>query len=119
MAAVTRRSLGAMTEKTPEHNKREAPISYRPPQALRDEFHVRVKRSGLSTSGFITTQIFNGAAPRQSRRPAPEAQELVRILTILAAVTDDIKDGTADSPETFDKLAVARNTVMDILGRLP
>ena len=108
-----------MAAKRPGHNKREAPISYRPPKALRDEFYVRVQRSGLSTSGFITEQVFGGAAPRQTRRPAPETQELVRLLTILAAVTDDIKGGTADSPETFDKLAVARNTVMDILGRLP
>jgi len=44
-----------MTDKN--RKKREAPISYRPPAALREEFFARVEKSGLSASGFITKSI--------------------------------------------------------------
>ena len=54
------------------NRKREAPISYRPPKGLREEFHARVEKSGLSTSAFITKAVFATDPPRQSRRPAKD-----------------------------------------------
>ena len=70
--------LGAMSKKTGK--KREAPISYRPPAALREEFHSRVEKSGLSASAFITKSVFGNDAPRQSRRPATGG-EIARAIT--------------------------------------
>jgi hypothetical protein len=57
-----------MTEKTDQ--KRDAPVSYRPPADLRDEFRRRVETSGLSANAYITRAIFNAAIPRATRRPA-------------------------------------------------
>lgn len=66
--------------------KREAPISYRPPARLRDEFHARVEKSGLSVSGFITKSVFGEGAPRTTRRPPLEQQTLARLLAEAARI---------------------------------
>ena len=60
--------------------KRDAPLSWRPPKALREEFHARVEKSGLSASAFITKAIFAHEPPRQSRRPPVEKELLARLL---------------------------------------
>lgn len=65
-----------MTEK----KNREAPISYRPPEILREEFRARVEKSGLSVNAFITQAIFASPPPKQSRRPAVATQDLARLL---------------------------------------
>src|SRR5271170_6925036 len=71
-------------------NKREAPISYRPPKELRAEFERRVNASGLSTSAFITKSVFGADPPRQSRRPSIEHQAVAQILGELARVRDQL-----------------------------
>jgi hypothetical protein len=69
-------------------DKREAPISYRPPRELRAEFERRVLASGLSVSAFIT-KSWSGAAPsRQSRRPTVDHEAVAKILAGLAQVRD-------------------------------
>ncbi len=103
------------TGKTPK--KRAAPISYRPPVALRDEFYERVVRSGLSVSAFITRSIFQRDPPRSIRRASPQERDLVRVLAQLAAITDAIKSGHADTPETHARLLEARTILMAMMGR--
>ena len=71
-----------------DDNKREAPISYRPPKELRAEFERRVNASGLSTSAFITKAWSGADPPRQSRRPSIEHQTVAQILGELARVRD-------------------------------
>lgn len=76
-----------MTEK----KNRESPISYRPPQALRDEFRARVEKSGLSVSAFITQAIFDAPPPRQARRPVPGQGDIARLLAETALVGDQLR----------------------------
>ncbi len=44
---------------TKKSDRRPAPISFRPPEKLRDEFYARAKNSGLSLNAFITQCIFD------------------------------------------------------------
>ena len=73
-----------------QDKKRKAPISYRPPEELREEFERRVNASGLSTSAFITKSVFGADPPRQSRRPSIEHQAVAQILGELARVRDQL-----------------------------
>lgn len=95
-------AAGATTEDkdVPETTgkKREPPISYRPPVALRAEFDRRVERSGLSISAFITKAVFAADPPRQSRRPAASQEEIARLLGQAAAIR-----------EALDQLAAGRH----------
>lgn len=50
---------------TEQGAKRPAPVSYRPPERLRDEFYVRAQNSGLSLNAFITQSVFGASAARQ------------------------------------------------------
>jgi hypothetical protein len=81
-----------MTEK----KRRDAPISYRPPERLREDFHARVARSGLSVNAFITSAVFADDAPRQTRRAPVEQQEVARLLAELAALHDRLAAVGAD-----------------------
>jgi len=63
---------------------REAPISYRPPETLREEFRARVEKSGLSVNAFITQAVFASPPPRQSRRPAVATLTDIRTLLMQA-----------------------------------
>jgi hypothetical protein len=71
--------------------KRDAPISYRPPQALRAEFHARVERSGLSASGYITQCVFAGDGPRAARGAAVDRQLIAKLLSETAALHDRLR----------------------------
>ncbi|MCF8710309.1 hypothetical protein [Rhizorhapis sp. SPR117] len=75
-----------------ERSRRDAPISYRPPEALREEFHARVARSGLSLNAFITQSVFADDAPRQARRAPVEQQEIARLLAETARLHDRLHD---------------------------
>jgi hypothetical protein len=72
-------------------SKRKAPISYRPPEELREEFERRVSASGLSTSAFITKSWSGGDPPRQSRRPTIDHQAVAKLLMALASVRDQLQ----------------------------
>jgi hypothetical protein len=108
-------------------NKREAPISYRPPKELRAEFERRVNASGLSTSAFITKSVFGAEPPRQSRRPSIEHQAVAQILGELARVRDQLHNvAIASGPgsgvlleEAVRSLTEIRSACFKALGRKP
>ncbi len=110
-----------------KNTKREAPISYRPPKGLRDEFRARVEKSGLSTSAFITKAVFATDPPRQSRRPAMEAELLARLLAQAAKIRDELHEislaGSDDNAPVieaaFDELTEIRAALLKASGRQP
>lgn len=111
-----------MTEK----KKRDAPISYRPPEALREEFRTRVEKSGLSVSAFITQAIFESDAPRQVRRAPIEQQQVARLLSEAARLHDCLRelghtDGTDPAllEEAVRDLHEIRTALLSALGRRP
>lgn len=110
-----------MTEK-----KRDAPISYRPPEALREEFRARVEKSGLTVSAFITASIFAHDAPRQARRAPIEQQQVARLLAETARLHDrlrDLGDGDRVDPALLAgavrDLQEIRAALLSALGRRP
>ncbi|TQE99602.1 MAG: hypothetical protein FKY71_07745 [Spiribacter salinus] len=118
-------------KKRPEA-KREAPISYRPPAALREEFRARVEKSGLSASAFLTRCWYGGRPPRASRRPPAERKELARLLaeaakirTRLYRIAPDANatNGADDHAEILeqirDELAEIRAALMTAMERKP
>lgn len=109
--------------------KRDAPISYRPPNDLREEFRVRVQASGLSTSGFITKAIFEQTPPRHSRRPALEQKLLARLLGQAAKIHAELHEiglsgGGAQTnalpiETAMDELIAIRAALLKAMGRNP
>jgi hypothetical protein len=107
--------------------KREAPISYRPPERLRDEFHTRVKNSGLSISAFITTTVFGQAAPRQKRSATVDQKLAVQLLSRAARINDRLSQNANPADpyhslileECRDDLAEIRTCLLAALGRDP
>ncbi len=87
-------------------DKREAPISYRPPRELRTEFEQRVLASGLSTSAFITKAWSGANPPRRSRRPTVDHEAVAKILAGLAQVRDELQVLARRSDETGPNRAV-------------
>jgi hypothetical protein len=118
-------TFGSMTEKTDK--KRDAPVSYRPPAELRDEFRRRVETSGLSANAYITRAIFNAAIPRGARRPAVEKQMLAHLLVRSAAIRDALDNasrvaetGAADAMKTAcEELTIIRAAPMKMMEREP
>lgn len=102
---------------------REPPISYRPPQELREEFFARVERSGLSACGFITRTVFGSDAPRQARRPSVQQQEIARLLAETARLHDRLQAiGAADAAlleEAVSDLREIRAACLLAMGRAP
>ena len=110
-----------------KNTKREAPISYRPPRGLREQFHSRVEKSGLSTSAFITKAVFATDPPRQSRRPSMEAELLARLLAQAAKIRDELHEisltGSDDKAPVieaaFGELTEIRAALLKASGRKP
>jgi len=108
--------------------KREAPISYRPPKGLSEEFRARVRDSGLSINAYITLSVFGQAAPRSPRRP-PLDQKLAAMLLSQAARLNSRLDEAAPASgdtnraallaECRSELAEIRGYLMLALGRDP
>jgi hypothetical protein len=107
--------------------KREAPISYRPPKGLRDEFYLRVKKSGLSTSAFLTNAVFSHDTPRQSRRPRIEEKMLAKLLNEAVKIhhqLHEISQAGSDNntllmEEAVDALTEIRAALLKSMGRNP
>ena len=108
--------------------KREAPISYRPPERLREEFYTRVLNSGLPVSAFITAAVFGKEAPRARRLPPLEQQMLTQLLSQAARISDDLRSAPQGPPsaaqaallkECRQELTEIRTCLMNILGRDP
>jgi hypothetical protein len=69
--------------------KRDAPISYRPPEARRAELGERIARSGLTTNAFITAAVFGEVPVRRARRSTTlERQMLGELLSQAARIHD-------------------------------
>lgn len=108
--------------------RRHAPVSYRPPERLRQEFHDRVLNSGLSVNAFLTRAVFGLAAPR-ARRTSPVDQQMAAVLLSQAArISDRLGqfNGVAGSGEPtqdallkacHDELSAIRTCLMAALGR--
>ncbi len=116
-----------MTDKTDQ--KRDAPVSYRPPAELRDEFRRRIEASGLPVNAYITKALFDLPALRGTRHPPVEKQMLGQLLARSAAIRDAL-DGAAraagDEASAADalrtaceELAVIRAAIMKMMERAP
>ena len=120
-------SLGNMTEKTDK--KRDAPISYRPPAKLRDEFYRRIEASGLPVNAYITKALFDLPTPRGTRRPPLEKEMLALLLARSAAIRDALDSAARVAGEeahtgnalrvACDELAVIRAALMKLMERAP
>ena len=111
-----------------KRKKREAPISYRLPAERREQFYEDVRKSGKSTSAYITKALFNQDAPRQSRRPAVEEKLLARLLAEAAQIRDHLHEislGGGDERDTLlielavGDLAEIRAALLKAMGRQP
>lgn len=98
--------------------KREAPISYRPPSKLRDEFQSRVEKSGMSTSAFITKSVFNQAPPRQSRRPSIEKKLLMKLLNEAVKIHSDLQQIEMQGNGDSQQLETANEALNEIRAAL-
>ena len=108
----------------PDRNdkKRKAPISYRPPKELREEFDARVESSGLSTNAFLTEAVFG----RGRHRPA-ELEKLAVILAKAVQISDQLHEfshaGSDDSTLAIQSacadLTEIRAAILKLAGRQP
>jgi hypothetical protein len=106
---------------------RDAPISYRPPARLREEFHARVASSGLSANAFITAAVFSADAPRARRSPKLDRQMVAMLLSQAARINDHLRSVNATTTdqqagllrECRDELSEIRTCLMHLLGRDP
>ena len=111
------------------NGKRPAPISYRPPVSLEDEFNSRVEKSGLSISAYITKCVFNQAPPRQSKRPAASQKLLAKLLGEATKIHEDLQaissstDLSAQNQSLFEDackdLTEIRAAILKSMGRQP
>lgn len=117
-----------MSEGTGKKGKREAPISYRPPEYLRAELLRRVEASGLSVSAFITKAVFDKEPPRTVRKPGVSQQEAGRVLGELGRIAEALrgaaqaatdKDSRAQIDAATRDLSEMRTAVFEALGREP
>ena len=109
-----------MTEK----NKREAPISYRPPHELREQFRARVEDSGLSVNAFITAAVFGDDAPKPARRTSASRADVARLLAETALLNERLKGFAGDTDPALLEDAVRdlreiRAACLKALGRSP
>ncbi len=102
--------------------KRASPISYRPPKELREEFHARVKSSGLPINAFLTEAVFG----RNRHRPA-ELEKLAVILAKAAQISDQLHEislaGSGDSAlpieSACEDLTEIRAAILKLAARQP
>lgn len=104
-----------------ERKKRDAPISYRPPQELREEFMRRVESSGLPVNAFITQSIF------ANRRRPEERRALAKLLAEAARIGDALHEiagnGGGDAAPAImaaqRELSEIRAALLTLMGRRP
>lgn len=115
------------TVRSMPRKKRDAPVSYRPPENLREEFHARAVNSGLTINAFITRAVFGQAAPRTRRVSSLDQQLAAQLLSQAARINDRLQSATI-SPDLMqvallqacrDELTEIRTCLMHVLGREP
>lgn len=108
--------------------RRDAPISYRPPERLRDEFRSRVRNSGLSLNAFITAAVFGQQAPRARRESPVDHRMAATLLAQAARIADRLEEqerrafdpaSQAVIAECRDELITIRTCLMIATGRQP
>ncbi|MDW3098641.1 MAG: hypothetical protein R8J41_11135 [Alphaproteobacteria bacterium] len=98
--------------------KRTAPISYRPPAKLADEFEARVRASGLSTNAFLSEAVF-----RKKGFGGGVRRHLATLLAACAEIKDLLRSIKAreGEPEALERveaeLRLIRTALMQLLGR--
>lgn len=109
-----------------EKRKRPAPISYRPPKAMREEFARRVAVSGMTANAFITQSIFERDPPRQVRRAPVNTAEIARLVGECARLRDRLEaieaNGAGEEMEALVAEAILhlteiRTACFEALGR--
>lgn len=115
-----RRYCCGMTEKS----KREAPISYRPPHELREQFRAQVEASGLSVNAFITAAVFGNGGPAPARRVSASRADVARLLAQTALLNEQLKGMGPDADPTLIAEAIRdlheiRAACLTALGRSP
>lgn len=110
--------------------RRPAPITFRLPRHLREEFRARVEASGLSASAYIVQCIFRSAPPRRARRPSVDSEQLAAVLVRAAEMADRLRtierlaadggqDVRAPVAQAAIHLAELRSALFKALGRTP
>lgn len=110
-------------------DKRPAPVSYRPPADLAEEFARRVETSGLSTSAYITKAVFGADAPRAARRQPLDMKELARLYPEAVKISRALESIAAHQPDdsqvaelleqACSDLAIFRAAFIAAMGRGP
>ena len=111
------------------NGKRPAPISYRPPVSLEDEFNSRVQKSGLSISAYITQCVFGAPPPRQSKRPPASQKLLAKLLGEATKIHGDLQalshstDMNTENQALYERactdLTEIRAAILKNMGRQP
>ena len=101
-------------------HRRDAPISYRPPKALREEFYRRLEDPGLSMNAFITRGVLGNKSPRAQN----ERLLLARLLQEAGRIADRLHDMQPAEAEpalkaALDDLAQIRAALLVLMGRRP
>lgn len=107
--------------------KREAPISYRPPTGLSVAFRERVLNSGLSINAYITQSVFGQEAPRVRRATSVDQKMLASLLSQSAKINGHLETISHHNPTSHEtmlaecrtELAEIRTCLMLALGRSP
>ena len=108
--------------------KRTAPISYRPPEILRGEFHARVQNSGLPINAYITAAVFGEDAPKSRKITPLDQQTVAALLAQAAQIADQLRRMTGSVHDPYhaslieacrDELSEIRAALLALQGREP
>jgi hypothetical protein len=94
---------------------------------MRDDFHARVLKSGLSVNAFITAAVFGQDAPRARRKSGIDQKLAALLLSQAARINDRLGTPVEGSPAALtdtlhacrDELSEIRTCLMHLMGREP
>jgi hypothetical protein len=120
-------SLMKQNDSEKDKKKRPPPVSYRPPEELREAFAQRVQDSGLNTSAYITRAVFGQEPGKRSRRPPIEQKLLAKLLAETAQIRTQLDEimltgvaqNTAQHGQLLEVLQDIRAALLHGMGRKP